>query len=166
MRCLGKLLVAASVMVGSVGPVQAAELDEKEAKVLARAFGFMVPKPPQPVPVVVLTPAGSGAKAEAIKAALGPGFKVTVAEGAPGSLEGQRGLILADTSPALLAAAAKASAGTGVLTVSSDLTCADSGQCVMAVNATPKVSIVVSRAAAERNGVGFDQAFKLMITER
>jgi hypothetical protein len=43
--------------------------------------------------------------------------------------------------------------------------CVRSGRCVVGVSTSPRVEIVVSRAAAKAAGVSFSQAFRVMIRE-
>jgi hypothetical protein len=70
--------------------------------------------------------------------------------------EGQGG------SHAAIAAAAR---GLHAVTLSTDMACVNSGNCVVGVAAEPRVEIVVSRAASGANGVSFAQAFRVMIRE-
>jgi hypothetical protein len=63
---------------------------------------------------------------------------------------------------------ARVSAAAGqrsILTVSSDLRCATSGQCVMAISSTGRVQILVSRAAARAANLRFNTSFLMLITE-
>jgi hypothetical protein len=43
--------------------------------------------------------------------------------------------------------------------------CVRSDRCVVGVSTSPRVEIVVSRAAAKAAGVSFSQAFRVMIRE-
>jgi hypothetical protein len=52
-----------------------------------------------------------------------------------------------------------------ILSISSDMTCVQSGACVMGVAASPKVEIVVNSATAQASGISFKAAFKMMIKE-
>jgi class 3 adenylate cyclase len=63
-------------------------------------------------------------------------------------------------------ALAAATAGKGILTVTSDPVAIAAGEAVMAVRSQPRVEIFVSRAAALAAGVEFSTAFRMMIQER
>ncbi len=49
--------------------------------------------------------------------------------------------------------------------VTRDLEQVERGTCLMGVRSTPKVQIVVNRAAADRSGITFATVFRVMITE-
>jgi hypothetical protein len=51
------------------------------------------------------------------------------------------------------------------MTVSTDMACVQSGQCVMGVQSAPSVRIVVNRGAAGASSVSFAAAFAMMIEE-
>lgn len=52
------------------------------------------------------------------------------------------------------------------LSVSSDLSCAKEGICVLGVQAEPSVKIILSASAASEAGISFQPAFRMMVTER
>ena len=52
--------------------------------------------------------------------------------------------------------------GSGILTVSADQACVQSGGCIIAVAARPVVTITYNRAAAENAGVSFAPAFIML----
>jgi hypothetical protein len=58
-----------------------------------------------------------------------------------------------------------ATSSRGVMAVSTDMGCVQAGQCVMGVQSTPSVRIVVNRAAAGSSSVSFSAAFAMMIEE-
>ena len=58
-----------------------------------------------------------------------------------------------------------AASSSGVMTVSTDMGCVESGNCVMGVQAAPSVRIVVNRGAADASSVSFAAAFAMMIEE-
>lgn len=57
-------------------------------------------------------------------------------------------------------------AGRGVLTVSRDPAPVLAGHVVMSVTAGPRIEIIVSREAAQRAGIRFVSAFRMLIQER
>ena len=50
--------------------------------------------------------------------------------------------------------------------VSTDLACAEKAQCTVGFTSEPTVQIVISRSAADRTGVRFTQAFRMLVPER
>jgi hypothetical protein len=64
------------------------------------------------------------------------------------------------------AAFAERLAGKGVLTVGKDPACVARATCVLAIQRGQQVAVILSRQAAERAGVGFRTAFRLMVEER
>ena len=69
-----------------------------------------------------------------------------------------------------LAGSMSAVAGTAlrlhVPTVSIDMACVQSGRCVVGFSSQPTVQIVIDHAAAERAGVHFLQAFRMLVREK
>jgi hypothetical protein len=53
-----------------------------------------------------------------------------------------------------------------VPTISADLTCVESHGCVVGFSTEPTVQIVLDRASAERMGVHFMQAFRMLVREK
>lgn len=53
----------------------------------------------------------------------------------------------------------------GAMSVSTDMSCVESGGCVMGVQSAPSVRIVVNRANANAASVSFAAAFAMMIEE-
>ena len=51
-------------------------------------------------------------------------------------------------------------------TVSIDMACVQSGNCVVGFSSEPTVKIVIDHAAAERAGMHFLQAFRMLVRER
>ena len=63
------------------------------------------------------------------------------------------------------AGAVQAATSAGVMTVSTDMTCVQAGNCVMGVQSEPAVRIVVNSAAASSASVSFSTAFAMMVEE-
>jgi hypothetical protein len=141
---------------------------ERDLQVMARAAGFVEGLPRGSVPVAIV----DGPGADAIVAAMGAGVAgggVTlvprkVAVGALAS-SGVRVIIVPEGQGAQHAAIAAAARGMHAVTMSTDMACVNSGNCVVGVSAEPRVEIVVSRAASTAAGVAFAQAFRVMIRE-
>ncbi len=53
-----------------------------------------------------------------------------------------------------------------VPTISDDLACVQSGACVVGFSTEPTVQILIDKAAAERAGVRFMQAFRMLVREK
>ena len=53
-----------------------------------------------------------------------------------------------------------------VPTVSTDMACVERAECIVGFSSEPTVQIVINRGAADRTGVRFVQAFRMLVTER
>jgi ribosomal protein S12 methylthiotransferase accessory factor YcaO len=51
-------------------------------------------------------------------------------------------------------------------TISADLACVQAGNCVVGFSTQPTVQILIDNAAAERAGVRFVQAFRMLVREK
>ena len=51
-------------------------------------------------------------------------------------------------------------------TISADLACVQSSGCVVGYSTEPTVQIVIDKEAAERTGVRFMQAFRMLVREK
>lgn len=161
-------------LAGVAAPVRA-EVDVKDVQVIARSLGFVNGLPGDSIAVAVLyDPArpATAADADRFVALLGQGAKAGSATLAPkkvavGELGAQAApvVLLPEGMAAHFETLRAAARGRGMVTVTTDRTCAEKGACVMAVRSTPKVEIVISRAAGTEAGVAFKQAFKMLITE-
>ncbi|HEX8899811.1 hypothetical protein [Vitreimonas sp.] len=158
-------LVAASMLASAPA---LATTSERDLQVMARAVGFVEGLPRGNVTVAVV----DGPGADAIVAAMGAGVAgggVTLVprKVAVGALAGSgaRVIIVPEGQGGSHAAIAAAARGLHAVTLSTDMACVNSGNCVVGVAAEPRVEIVVSRAASSANGISFAQAFRVMIRE-
>lgn len=71
-----------------------------------------------------------------------------------------KGLLPADYR--LIGDAASAS---GILTISTDLACAESGHCVLGIVTAPRVEIYYNAAAAEASHISFSSAFLMLVKQ-
>ncbi len=62
-------------------------------------------------------------------------------------------------------AIARAAAANKVVTISTDLACAQAGHCVLGIATSPSVQILVSKAAADKTGASFSSAFLMLVRE-
>ena len=53
-----------------------------------------------------------------------------------------------------------------VPTISADMACVQTGGCVVGFSSEPTVQIIIDRGAAERSGVRFLQAFRMLVREK
>lgn len=66
------------------------------------------------------------------------------------------------TSTAVLAAARRLR----IPTVSTDMSCVEAANCIVGFSSEPTVQIVIDRGAADRAGVSFVQAFRMLVREK
>ena len=52
-----------------------------------------------------------------------------------------------------------------IVTVTSDTECVAAGYCVMAVQAEPRVQVLINRATAVQSSIEFAPGFRLLVTE-
>lgn len=149
-----------------------AETTQRDLEVIGRALSFVEGASGSDRTVAIVYDAGSEAEAQALASAMAGGLsagRVTlnarlVPMADTGSLGG------ADAAVLLGAAAGdggvfSAASSAGVMTVSTDMSCVESAQCVMGVQSAPSVRIVVNRGAADSSSVSFAAAFAMMIEE-
>jgi hypothetical protein len=143
--------------------------------VAARALGFIENPPTGNVAVGIVYVAGvssSVAQAENLQKLMGTGLKV-------GSLTLKPVLVkvedlstadvrlffltegIGDNGPKVAAAVA----AKRIPCITVDLEQVRNGACVIGVRSSPKVEILVNRAAAEKSGTAFPAVFRMMITE-
>jgi hypothetical protein len=149
------MVILAAALAAS-GAAQAGPLDAKTIQIVAKTFDFLSHKPAPGAKVVVVAGA---ADPTAVQAALS---KLSVSAGKPADAAGAFAIFVNSPEEAKAARAANAS----VFTIGGDLACVTSGSCLMAVETQPKVTIYVSRAAAQASGIEFDPNFKMLITEK
>lgn len=165
------LLLAA--LAGSVLAAPAmAETTTRDIEVIGRALGFMEGASGSDRVVAIVYDPASEAEAQALAGAMDGGLsagRVTltgrlVPASDIGSVSGAHAAVLlgAAASDAGIASAAN---GSGAMTVSTDMSCVESGGCVMGVQSAPSVRIVVNRGNAEAASVSFAAAFAMMIEE-
>ncbi|MHA6287089.1 hypothetical protein [Maricaulis sp. CAU 1757] len=149
-----------------------AETSQRDLEVIGRALGFVEGASGSDRTVAIVYDPASEAEAQALASAMSGGLsagRVTLnAQLVPLADAGS----IAGADAAVLLGAAAGDAGVfgaassaGVMTVSTDMSCVESGQCVMGVQSAPSVRIVVNRAAAQSSSVAFAAAFAMMIEE-
>jgi hypothetical protein len=140
----------------------------RDLQVIARAVGFINGLPRGAVDVAVV----DGPGADALLAAMGRGVSAGGVTLNPRRVRlsglgasGVRVIIVPEGQGASHATIAAAARSLGAVTLSTDMACVRARRCVVGVAASPRVEIVVSRAAAAASGVSFAQAFRVMIRE-
>jgi hypothetical protein len=154
MRRIILVLVLTLAMVGPAA--SAAESDSKWVLIVVKTLNFVNRKPAPDAKVVVV---GNAADLGTAQSSLG---KMSVAEGKPGDAAGAYAIFVNTADEAHAAH----SANPTILIIGSNESCVEAGACVLAVETQPKVTIFVSRAAAQAAGIEFDPNFKMMITEK
>jgi hypothetical protein len=140
----------------------------RDLQVMARAVGFINGLPRGVVDVAVVDGPGADAVMAAMtRSASAGGITLNPRRVALSALttSGARVIIVPEGQGASHAAIAAAARGMHAVTVSTDMNCVRAGRCVVGVASSPRVEIVVSRAAAAAADISFGQAFRVMIRE-
>ena len=154
-----------------------AEFSVKDAQVLGRTLGFVGDGMTGVAVIGVAFASNSPAsrrEADAVRAVVGdelstgrvklrarlvPLDQLTTVEGID-ALFVTSGLV---TSTGVIADAARR---LGIPTVSTDMACVEAANCVLGFSSEPTVQIVIDRGAADRAGVRFVQAFRMLVREK
>jgi hypothetical protein len=149
-----------------------AETSQRDLEVIGRALSFVEGASGSDRVVAIVYDAASEGEAQALNDIMSGGLsagRVTLnGRLVPaGDLSGLSG---ADAAVLVGGAAGdsgvfSAASGEGVMTVSTDMSCVESGGCVMGVQSAPSVRIVVNRSAADTSSVSLAAAFAMMIEE-
>ena len=163
-----RLIVALLTISLAIGPTAQAATSPRDLQVVARAVGFVNGLPRGAIDVAIV----EGPGADAVLAAMGRGVSAGGITLNPRRVRvealassGVRIIIVPEGQGASHAAIAAAARALHAVTLSTDMNCVNTGRCVVGVRASPRVEIVVSRAAALAAGVSFSQAFRVMIHE-
>lgn len=166
-----RLLAATLAGLALTAPLHA-ETTTRDLEVIGRTLGFIENVSGSSRVVALVYDAGSEPAAQALAATMADGLsagRVTMtARLVPaGDLSGLAGahaaILLGGTSGD--AGVTDAARAAGVMSVSTDLACAQAGGCVMSVQSAPSVRILVNRANADASGIAFAAAFAMMIEE-
>lgn len=172
---LGGLAMAALAVAFSL-PAKA-EFTAKDGQILGRTLGYVGNGTTGVVVVgVVFSPndPASQQEAEVVRAVIGDGLATgrtrlqarLVPVGQLVEVTGLNGLYLtsglSDSMDAVVAAAQRLQAPT----ISANLSCVETGHCVVGFSSEPTVQILLNQGAAERIGVHFLQAFRMLVREQ
>ena len=171
---MGAAFSASLFMVSD--PAVSADFTAKDAQVLGRTLSYVGDGMAGVAVVGIVLAPGSPASqqdAELVRAAIGEGLSA-------GRVKLETRLVLVDQLssvsginaffvtlesagyPSVMLAAQRLH----VPVISTDMACAERAACVVSFSSEPTVQIVISRAAADRTGVRFTQAFRMLVTER
>lgn len=165
------MILAALVPSG----IPAAALAALNVPVASRVIGFIQPPPSGVVNAAVIFQPGnaaSEAEAAAIEQQIGGGVAAgrgtlhvsRVSATALGALAGVR-VAFVTTGVRDQQQVAQAAAHGSILTITSDLACAQASRCVVAITGGAQPQITVSRAAAQAAGIRFGSAFLMLVKE-
>ena len=158
---------------------QAEEMTTKDLAVAARSLAFLSQRPTGELRTVIIyapDQEASRREAETIASILSGGLSagrvrliasppVLITTSNLSALENKDVAFVTGSLGAWHAAIAEASARRRIVTVSNDLTCVISGNCVMGVRSEPRVQVVINRKLAERSSIEFAPGFRLLVTE-
>ena len=171
------LSLAAAILIAASSLAAAAEFDAKDGQILGRTLGYSGDGMTGVAVVgIVFSPANPGSQheAEIIRAVIGDGL-------ATGRIRLQARLVPVDTlsgvtglnalylttglpedTETIFSVARRLRAPT----ISANLTCVEAGRCVVGFISEPTVQILLNEGAAERIGVHFLQAFRMLVREQ
>ena len=169
-------LLAMPVLLATFPLAAQAEVTKKDFQVIARALSFVQNGPKGTVDIAIVhdpSNAASMADAQAAQNVLAGGFKagaltlnpVMVPISDLGKVAGTGAIFVTTGTDAHHGAIQGASQSNGLVTITDDRGCVNSGKCAMFVASSPKVEIIVNGSAASALNITFDSAFRMMITE-
>lgn len=173
------LKASAAVAVGVTLSAQAfAATSAKEMQVVGKATSFATTiDKSAPVKVgIVYDAANAASKADfdAVMGIIGSGLKAgkvtLVAEPiAAGEISAKAGsvqvLFVTEGMSSAYADVSAAAKANKLLSISTDMACVESGNCLVGVDVGAGVKVLLNRAAVDAVGVEFDSAFKFMVKE-
>ena len=167
-----KQLLVGIALATCVPALASAQTGPRDLEVIGRALGFVEGASGADRTVAVAFDAASEADAQALAAAMEGGLSAGRVTLSARLVPASDTSALAGADAAVLLGAASgdaavfdAASSAGVITVSTDLSCVQSGKCVMGVQSAPAVRILVNRAAASSASVAFAPAFAMMVEE-
>ena len=175
--CLLAWLLPFSFFAGCFA--QAEEMTGKDLVVAARSLAFLSQRATSELRTVIIYAPDQDAsrrEAEAIASLLSGSFsagRVRLIAASPvlipasnlSALENKDVAFVTGSLGAWHASIAEASARRHVVTVTNDLSCVTSGNCVMGVRSEPRVQVIINRKLADRSSIDFAPGFRLLVTE-
>jgi hypothetical protein len=173
-RCLRTAVFACLAITSSAA---VAQFSAKDGQVLGRTLSFVGDGMSGVVVVGIVvsdTDPASQRDADAVRGIIGAEFPAgrvrlqfrLVPVDQLGAVTGVSALYVTSGLTASMDAISAAAQRLRVPTISADLTCVQSRGCVVGFATEPTVQIVIDTAAAERTGVRFMQAFRMLVREK
>lgn len=144
--------------------------------VAARVISFVQPTPVGVIPVAIVYQPGNAAsedEASDMERALAGGLTLgratlrtrRVAVSNLSQLSGTRAAFVTTGLRAHQDDVAAATSAQSILTITADSGCVVAARCVVGISSANKTQIIVSKAAARRNGIRFGSAFLMLVKE-
>jgi len=157
-------------------PAKADDITLKDLQVIGRSLGFIEDARTGTLElgiVYVRNEPETVRQAKTMQEMLGTGLSAgklvlrprLVAADELGNLDHIGALFIVPGAAHVATAAAAAAKRLHVPTLSTDVACAESGQCVLAFRSDPSVEIILSRDAAAVAGVRFTPAFRMLVRQ-
>ena len=171
------LTAALATVFTAAGPKDAqAAIQEKDMQVILRALAFRENAPSGTLTMAVLyDPSVSASQSDAntAKSILSGGYTAKgitivpemVTTSSINNIANADVVYVTDGMSAHYSRVASLTSGKGIMTVGTDKDCVVSGGCIMFVQSTPSVEIVVNITSAKESNVNFKSAFRMMIDE-
>lgn len=176
MVLLRKMVLPLAILGMAAASPAIAEVSKSDLLVASKALNFMVPKVTGAISIaVVFDPSDAGSLAEANQAMslIGGGLKagksnltaVKVPVGDLSAISTSKMVLVTAGTGAHRKAIKSAADAANVLTVSTDMSCVESTNCVAGVVSRPKVIIKISKSAKSAAAIEFASAFTMMVLE-
>lgn len=171
------LTAALATVFTATGPKDAqAAIQEKDMQVILRALAFRENAPSGTLTMAVLyDPSVSASQSDAntAKSILSGGYTAKgitivpemVTTSSISNIANADVVYVTDGMSSHYSRVASLTSGKGIMTVGTDKDCVVSGGCIMFVQSTPSVEIVVNITSAKESNVNFKSAFRMMIDE-
>jgi hypothetical protein len=174
-RALCIAIAAGASIFGN--PFKAFAATDKDIQVAIRTIGFIEPALAGAIPTAIVYDKNnqiSRTEAEQIRASLVANGTVKAATLKPqlvevDALDGLVNFRVAFLTSGLSdqqASVFRETSRRGIITISTDMSCVNAGRCVVGVSSSPKVQIVVNRAARTLSNAKFGSAFMMLVTEK
>jgi hypothetical protein len=172
-----RALLAASILMIASSVSAHAQFTAKDAQILGRTLGYTGDGMTGVVVVGIVFAAANQAsrqEAEMVRSVIGDGVacgrvrlqaKLVPVEQLAGTT-GVNALYIASGLAASTEAIFSAAERLRVPTIAASLTCVEAGRCVVGFTSEPTVQILINQGAAERIGVHFLQAFRMLVREQ
>jgi hypothetical protein len=175
-RHCGLFIAAVMILHCLAAPARADDITPKDLQVIGRTLGFVEDATTGTLElgiVYVRNEPDSVRQAKTMQQMLGDGLSAgklvlhprLVAADELASLDHIGALFIVPAAAHVAAVAAAAAKRLHVPTLSTDVACAEAGQCVLAFRSDPSVEIVMSREAAAVAGVRFTPAFRMLVRQ-